>query len=437
MNTYLHRAAVLAALFSIPPLAHSEYGIEIGHSSEFNDNADLSEDQQADEREDRTWLELGLQFERDNWNLVSQYQLTNVHFDSDSETPQQDTEEIVGNTRFSAAAFKQRAELTVNHNRQSLLGAPGGLELQSNFVERDSLTFSPKWYFQRNSRQQVFVEGYFNRVDYEDRETSNNSVNSNTQGLILGANRRISEVTTLGLQAQQLTTEYDGNNPDNDYASYVATYSTTLRRLTYSLTAGVNRSQSGDNPTLTSPRLGLDAAYTTGATTVSYSAQFFITDTSRGNTSSTDATSGQGANLGNGDTSTISRYELFSNRLNVRHQFNERLTFRFTLDASNQDHEEDPTQDRSEFGLSSTVNYRLPSRWSWRLSAGYQNLEFGSASLQSDYTLNTYSLSGNYAWNDRLDTRLTVIHRQRDSDLATSDYTQNAITAQITYRLRP
>ena len=437
MKTPSFYAALLLTLATQVCLAQPS--LLVGHSSEFSDNADLTEENTTDQREDRTWLTLGLNFERDNWQLNSEYELTDIRFDSDSETPQPDTEELVGSTFMSVIGLNNRGQLRLSHQRDRLLGAPEELELQSNFQERDTLNISPQWYFQNNGRQQLYLQANYSRVDYSESSGVNSGIDSETTGATLAATRRVSKLNTAGIQIQRQTTEYqDDFSEDNRYDSLVLFLSRDLRRLSYVVSLGYNRSKRGNGEPLDAPQFAAQIEYDNGLTQLNHTTRLFITDTSRGNTSTLEQSDNQtSVNLGNGDTSTISRYQLLSSEVNLIRRLNPRWTLDLALQLSQQDHEEDPTQDIRTAQISARIDHILTPQWLWSLSARREQQNFLDDQTTNDNDQNQISWSLSHQPNERLNARLILNHRVRSSETGLSDFTENSLLAEITYRLRP
>ncbi|WP_317931358.1 hypothetical protein [Halioxenophilus sp. WMMB6] len=418
--------------------SQAEYSTGIGHSSEFSDNADLSETDKYDQREDRTWLDLGLEFNRSQWQLDSQYRFTNVHFDSDSPTPQPNNDEIIGATTFSAIGFKQRAQLDITHNRENLLGTPGDLELQRNLRARDTLTVSPRYFLQQSSRQQVYVSGLYNQVRNDEQLNVNNSIDSDTTGWSLGVNRRLTDVDTVGLQLKSLTTDYDTPFArKNDYTSLLTYYAVELRQVNYSLALGYNISKVSDQEDIKSPMAAITLGFDSGVTQIDFATQYLITDTSRGDRATGDASITQeSAGLGNGNSNIVSRYDLLISNLDISQQLTTTFSTTLRLQYATQDHTPDDSQDQQTWSAVLSLRQRVNPRWSWDISARQSELAFDQDN-GNDNTTNVYNWNLNYQASPKLAFGLNLGQTNRDSGPNGRTYDEQRVSLEVTYQLRP
>lgn len=432
--------SLLICLIAVPAVA--EFGATIGHDSEFSDNADLGGDdvETFDQREDRTWLDLELDFERKQWLLQTEYRLTNVHFDSDSPTPQPDNDEITGDTQFTGLWAKRHLQLDINHRRENFLGTPGDLDLQRNLQARDTLSISPRAYVQNNSRQQIYLAGYYTDINYDENANTRVSIDNQTTGWSIGANRRLTKVDSIGIDIQQLETEYDLDIANNVYSRVNVFYAAELRRLNYSVALGFNRSESEDTDASDAPMALINLGYDTGATTIEFSSQYFITDTARGNQALAAtglADSNPSNDSGNGNSQVVERYELFNNSLSISSQLTSTFSATLSLSLADESYAENTDLDQTTAMVSLTLNKSFGANLSVSANANQTDLDFVGDFPTQENTLNRYSLSLRGQWSEQLSWNLAWQLQDRSSASGVNEYQENTLTLGLSYQLRP
>ena len=432
------RLAMLLTLLPLSNYAGAELTLGIGHSSEYSDNADLAEDNTHEHREDRTWLDLGLELDRKQWLLATQYQFTNVHFDSNSPTPQPDNDEITGRTDFNGLWLKRRLQLDASHARQNFLGTPGDLELQRNLQARDTASISPRLYLQNNSRQQAYLSGQYSSINYDENASTQLSVDSETSGWSAGFNRKISAVTLVGIEAQELTTTYETDAPDTDFTRLSVFYDVSLRRLQYSLALGYNKSSSDLGDDNESPMALLNLSYDSGKTQISLDSQYFLTDTARGNQSFSGLDqSSANLSLGNGNSSQVDRYELLNNRLQISTQLNARWGLSVNVSAAEQTYETNPELDQTTYNYQISLTNSISSHWQWSLEARQQVLEASDPEATIGYQTDTYRLRVDYQATESLSLQLDLQSEDRNGDNGGRSYKEQTAELSLIYQLRP
>jgi len=421
------------------PYIFAEFQVDLGHSSEFSDNADLTETDTKDEREDRTWVELGVVEARKNWQLDTGYRVTAVRFDSDSLRPQENDEQITGRTEFNYLAFKQRAQLTINHDRRYLLTRPEDLDLQINRQARDIFTVSPTYYIQNNSRQNIYISGEYNQINYDSLDDNiNPAIDNESIGWAAGIDRKVSAVNTFGFRIEQFTTEYDSNFiEDTDYSRILGYYAAELRRLSYRATLGYNRSETAGRDSLDSPLAGFSLAYDTGSTQIGFYTQYFITDTARGNMAGSSFNQDPDAGeLGNGNTTFVSRYELLTSRFELTQLLGRRFTATLGVEIADQNHLENDGLDQTSWLVDARLTHQLTENITWTAYAAERELEFDQGN-DTGNTFDNYGLQLNYRPSERLLLGLNGSVAERSSESSTRDYKENRVQLILQYALRP
>lgn len=408
-------AGVAAGLF-YSQMTLAQWTASIGHTSNFSDNADLTEVQTNDHREDRTWLRLGLDFDQENWLLESNYQATNVNFDSESPTPQPDNDEYNGLTEFTGQFFKRRLALLARHERENFIGEPGNLDLQRNLRARDVFTFAPSWNFISTSSQTVSFGGYYFEVRNDEDASRVASIDSETTGLQLIYDRKISKADTVGLRLSSVSTAYDASFPDNETDTAQLLYSVQLRQLSYSIALGMSRSDFGDNGSTTAPSGNIQLNYDNGATQIGLSSQYLLTDTTRGNQGGGN---NDRLNIGNGNAALVERYELFNNNVNANFRVSRRWLVTGRLNYVSESYEDNPLLNQERILAIASIVHEQTRRFNWTLFASHQVAEFDDPDSNQGNELDRYGLTMEYTPLEDLTLQFTWQNRERtaDSDL--------------------
>lgn len=428
-----------STLSTLPYSAWAELSINIGHSTEFSDNAFLSETDTADKTEHRTWVEAGINLEAQKWQIDSEYRFTNVEASTDGNEEFPEEEEIAGSTQFTASAFKQRAELDIRHDRRVMFIQEGGRDLPSNQQIRDTASITPTLYLQNNSRQQIFFSGHYTNTRYDslsDQPVS--AIDNESIGLSFTGQRELSSVDTVGLRIERLNVEYDNNAfEDNEYTSLAGFYSAQLRRIFYSASLGVNRVETNGLDTLTGPTASLGLLYDAGSTQIGFYSQYFITDSSRGNLAGTqfniDPESGD---LGSGDARSVDRYTLISNNLTVDHSFSKRTLGFLRFELANEDYEDRSELDQTNYSLVGEIEHTISSQWDLSVSARWRGSDFDQEGALENTTIGM-NVVATYLVSPRLSIRLDLGYRERNSDRNDLSFEEQAATLGFIYNLRP
>ena len=441
MRTTTRLATLVSASLALLPLKGlTEISIDIGHSTEFSDNAFLSEQNATDKTEHRTWLEGGLKIESQNWKIDGGYRFTNVAVELEDDTffyPEE--EEIAGGTQFYGTALRQRVALDVRHDRRIMSEQPGEREIPTNQQIRDTAAITPTLYLQNNSRQQVFLSALYTRVNYNSlSEGPTRAINNESIGFALTGQRGLSDIDTLGLRLEQVTSSYDTDRiEDNKYSSLVGFYSAELRRLSYSASLGVNRVETRGRETLTDPTASLGLDYTLGTTVIGFFTQYFITDSARGNLAGSQFNlDSDSSEIGSGDARAVDRYSLISNRLSVLHNFTDRTAANLRLEVANEDYRDNDDLDQTNVNFVAELAHIISPRWEVSLIGRVRKTDFERVDTLENTTTG-YNAIANYSPTSRMSLRLNWGYRERDSDAPSLSFDEQTITLGVSYDLHP
>lgn len=438
INTRLVKL-VGTALALLPLTSAGEISVDFGHNTEFSDNAFLSENNAVDKTEHRTWLEAGLEFESQNWQLDSEYRFTNVETTTDGDEDYPEEEEIAGTTRFNAFGLKQRVALDARHDRRVMYIQQGGRELPTNQQIRDTAAITPTVYMQNNSRQQIFLSANYTAIRYDSlSNASTTAINSDTTGISLTAQRELSGVDSAGFRLERDVASYDDDTfEDNQYTSLIGFYSAELRRISYQASLGINRVETDGLDTVTEPTASLGLNYSAGNTLIGFYTQYFITDSSRGNLAGTlfniDPDAGE---IGSGDARSVDRYTLISNRLTVDHSFSSRTLGALRFELANEDYQDRPELNQTNINLIGELSHSINTKWDVSMSARLRESNFERDGALENTTVGVNATT-TYLASPRLSIRLDLAYRDRSSDRENLSFEEQAITLGFTYNLRP
>ena len=141
-------------------------------------------------------------------------------------------------------------KLEFKHARSKLLSTPDAIDISDNQDGRETLSVIPRLKKRMSSSDLVIAS-----VDYTQTHFLKNRLNDSERlSALLNWLHQSSEVNQLNLQVQRTDISFDQfPSADYIYSSAVATYSTQLRKLAYTLAAGYNRSERSDDETYSSP----------------------------------------------------------------------------------------------------------------------------------------------------------------------------------------
>lgn len=439
MRTNLVRSIIgLCAFTAIH--TNAEFKAAVFHSSEFTNNADLSDTDEPSEREDRTGLEVEYTHQAQNWLFNFDYQFEKVNFDSNAQIPEEDTEEYEGTTGFDGLFFRQRLGLRTSYRRENLLTDPAELSVQNNITARDTFVFEPTLNFYRNDADNLSLTGFFHKIRFDDDFLQTRSIGSETKGLRLGWTRKVSSVDNFIAQIENSETEYDQNGVDTlDYQNIQLGYAAQLRKLNYTVLVGYNRSSSASTQDLESPSALIQALYQSGPTQINFFANYLITDTSRGNQNGITGSLSESNNqqLGNGDTSIIDSYELLSGQLKVSNRWCRRCLAEFEVGFADEDYSVDDTESLQQLDISGSLGYELTSKLSVEFEVGYQTQSREIPQPTLEYDEDIYILSAEYYHSEKLSTGVSALYRDRDAEDDTRSYQEASLTLDIRYEFWP
>lgn len=432
------RALILACGFgSVSAVA--EFHAELFHMSEFSDNSDLRFSNEASEREDTTGFNFNYTRAQKNWQWSANYEVRKINFDTNSANPQEDTDEYGGTTTFAGSFFRQRFDFLASHTRENILSSPSDLSLQNNILARDTVVVQPTFNFYKTNADTLSVGAFFHQVEFDDDVTQRSSIDSKTEGARFSWSRKLSNISTFSLVAETSETQYKEDNIDDlSYENYQLGYAVELRRLNYRLLVGFNKSSSSTTEELESPSALAQITYNTGATVIDLFANFFITDSSRGNQNGiTGNNVGETSSeqIGNGDTSIADSYELLTSQLSITKSVCPRCVTDIRFRFAEEDYSVNEEESQERIDVIWGLTYRVTPTISSRFETRFVNQSFDIPDPIQEFDQIGYSLSVEYQLSEKLRMEFEVGYEERDAENDLRSYEEQTFLFDVRYQL--
>lgn len=275
--------ATFAALFLLSAGAYSQdqdaksFTAGLSILSLLTDNAQKSEFDELEERQDEVSAYFRGDYENNYLSFLADYNIRYRRFDEDS---QEDRRIIEGRADFRLGKEDGFADLLISNDRTGLYDTPDDVPITSNLDERSLWRAKPTVRFKVGRADTLAFSGELATVRYrynELRDSDRGSANVTWA-------HRFSEISSLSADVGALEVEYpngEASNFQNQYANLI--YSASLRKLTYSIRAGINRAEFDDtNDSYQEPTYALTARYQSGVHVLGFDASQDITDSSIG-----------------------------------------------------------------------------------------------------------------------------------------------------------
>ncbi|WP_232594354.1 hypothetical protein [Marinibactrum halimedae] len=426
---------MLLAIVLLPATSHADFSAFGTLQTQFSDNANKTNDDEFDQREDQLIIGLGYEENRSWIDLQADYQATRYNFDTDSPRAQTNRTEYLGETQLHLENATRIIEFDARHERDRLLSNPEELSLQDNFLARDTISLSPVVNILSTQADTLSVFGTYSETRFDQQASGGNGFDSSRSGLGLSWRRSLSEVDQIVLSLQDQDIDYDALESDFGYQRYTLSYIATLRRIDYSFTAGFNAYEDPSGETFNSPLGRITLGYRNGQTSVTADSSFSITDTSLGNQMIGDIADNlsQGSN---GNIQFIDQYKLWNTSVTVNTSICNLCTLRTSLTYTEQEYNVRTSEDIEQIILSSDVSYELSTLDSLSFGITYTDLSLQNPSIDSinqAFDSTAVNFEYNRTLSRNINARARFQNEQRNSPDEARNYTENTLLISITY----
>lgn len=388
-----------------------DVGLIVG--TEYTDNANRSADDGISERQDRYGLTLASDYENHLFDLDVSYSAQERRFSEDS----QPTRSIVeGDLDLHLGKPHHFADLLLSHSRRTALRQPDQIDLLVNRDERDIYSAIPTLRARLTPVNHLLLQGHYSQIQYR----FDDARDSERLGGSLIWQHTASATDQLQVTATHTEVSFD-INPDLDYTyqALTAAYSVALSRLSYTVEAGYNETETEQGERFSSPILRLEVGYEAGQHRFNFSARQFITDSSQA-----------GGNLGDPGSfgagrDTVGQMDQLERRsADVRWDYLglcQRCDLNITAFYRYDDYRT-LEEDTDEVGLGAGIGYRLSDRASTHLSVNARRQSFEAAADREAFELGRARLSYRYRFANDLSLELFTHYGKRHSSAPTQRY---------------
>lgn len=277
MNQFRYMARVMLVLLIASPLVQArDFSARVSVRSAESDNALKSTEEPIVERQDTYILSLSGEYTNDYLTTEVDYTGSDERFAKDS---QEERDYLEGSSRLLLGALTDPVDIEFNHSRKTLLSKPDAINLSDNQDERETLNVVPRLKKRMSAADLVTASVDYTQTRFV-KTPLNDSERSSVQLNWLHQSTRVSQINFL---AQRTDIAFDKfPNADYIYSSAVATYSTQLRNLAYTLAAGYNRSERSNDEAHGSPTYAFSVAFNNQLNSLKLMLSQAITDSSIG-----------------------------------------------------------------------------------------------------------------------------------------------------------
>jgi len=395
----------------------------VSASALHSDNGNKSVDNPISELQELYILNVGALYENEIGKFEADY---GASYRSFSENTQPNKSTLDGHSSLQLGRQADIAELLVEHSRQTLLNTPDSVDLTENQEEREVLTISPTLNGHFTGADTVFLRGNFSDIHYLESEINN----STRSGATLGVIHKITEIDTLGFEAESTKVEFE-NFPTSDYTlrSAALTYSARLRQLSYSIQVGKNQSETDAGEKYSSPSYLVSATYKSGVNTFGVNLNREITDTSFGN-GNKNVSAGHSSDGGIGQSSQIDR-----KRVDLQWASTAICT-RCTLTASVYQVRDEYlalSEKANEIGSNITASYAVSASATVSLNWLQSDNRLSNESLGENYKRTIVGLDYNYRIGKSFNIKASYSDEKRVDDNASTGYREKLVGLSLGY----
>lgn len=407
MNQLRYITRGLLAVLVVAPLVQArDFSARISAKSAESDNALKTAAAPIDERQDTYQLTLSGDYDNTFLKAEVDYTGSDERF---AEGSQERRRYLEGNSMLLLGALTDPADIQFKHSSTTLLGTPDAINITNNQDERESLSIIPRLKKRMSAADLVIAAVDFTQTSFE-KNSLNDSERSSAQ---LSWLHQSSRVNQFSLQGQHTDISFD-NFPSADYvySSAIATYSTQLRKLGYSIAAGYNRSERSDDASYSSPTYSFSVTYNDPLNSLQLLLGQAITDSSAGsgNLSNLDP-------LADGDSLyKVDQIERRSASLTwIGNFICDNCALTASLNSSTDDYVVLPDEIKSQ-GASLGFSYSLSRRSSLEFRAARTEQKFVGDLMGKGYLLDIATASYRYEFDSGVSLRFFVEQEERDSD---------------------
>lgn len=425
MNQFRYIArGLLAVLVAAPLVQARDFSAAVSVKSAESDNALKSTEEPIVERQDTYQLTLNGDYDNTFLKAEVDYTGSDERF---AEESQERRRYLEGNSMLLLGALTDPADIQFKHSSTALLGTPEAIDITNNQDERETLSVIPRLKKRLSAADLVIAAVDFTQTSFK-KNNLNDSERSSAQLSWLHQSTKVNE---FGLQGQYTDIAFD-NFPGADYvySSAVATYSTQLRKLAYSVAAGYNRSERADDTTYNSPTYSFSVAYNDPLNSLQLMLGQAITDSSMGsgNLSNPDP-------LADGSIYKVDQIERSSASLTWVGNF---ICANCSLTASVQSNTDDyvvlPDEINSR-GASLGFSYELSRRSSLEFRAARTKQKYVGDLDGKDYSLDFATAAYRYEFDAGVSLRFFIEQEDRDSDDKMAVYDERLVGGELSWAI--
>lgn len=403
--------------------AGQQFGGHLSVSSGESDNARKSEDNKLEERQDTYEVGLNAKYNNQFLSATAEYTGQDQRF---AEESQEGRQYVDGASSIILGGNADLFDIELKHSRRTLLTAPDDLNITTNQDDREIVSAIPRVKKRITDADFLALSADFSRVDYTKNEL-NNSERVSTEFSWL---RSVSKTSSVNLMMQQTDIQYKHfTDADYRYTNSAISYSTQLRKFSYSLTAGYNQSKRDMGDEYSSPTYSFSAQYLASYHSFQLNANRAITDSSIGGGNITSV------NLNPTDDGAynVDQIERTSAELSWGTQI---VCVKCTFGISayvNQDEYLVLPDERQQKGASISFGYSFSDKtsFSYRISNMEQN--FDGMLSGKDYTYKTQVAELSFDISNGLGVKIFFENEDRESDQNERTYVENFVGAAIFY----
>ena len=236
---YFLRASPVGVLLGIisSGVAAQNFGGHISVSSGESDNAFKSSTNFLSERQDTYEAGLIGKYNNQYLSATAEYTGQDKRFAKGS---QEDRRFLDGASSILVGSLSSPVDLEVSHSQRTLLSAPDDLNITTNQDEREIISVIPRVRKKITDADLISISANYSEIEYARNELNNSTRKMGELSWV----HDISRVSDIRFLAQQSDIGFDQFEfADYRYTNSAVVYSTSLRKLSYSLMVGYNKSE--------------------------------------------------------------------------------------------------------------------------------------------------------------------------------------------------
>lgn len=424
MNQFRYIARGLLAVIVVSPLVQArDFTASVSVKSAESDNATKSIEDPIVERQDTYLLTLSGDYDNTFLKTEVDYTGSDERFEKDS---QESRSYLEGSSMLLLGALTDPMDIQFNHSRTELLGTPDAIDITNNQDERETLTVIPRVKKRISSSDLVIAS-----VDYTQVGFLKNSLNdSERTSAQLNWLHQSTKVSQLNFQVQRTDIAFEEfSDADYVYSSAVATYSTQLRKLGYTVAAGYNRSERSNDETYGSPTYAFSITYNDTLNSLQLMVSQAITDSSMGG--------GNFSNPGSGVDSAYKVDQIERKNASITWLGNficDKCSLAVSVNKGVDDYVVLPDEIESQGGALD-FSYSISKKSSFSLRASKSEQQFVGDLVGQDYVLNFASASYRYEFDTGISLRFFVEQEERESDDAMKEYKEKLVGGELAWTI--